>query len=139
MQGSVRKLVAVAVAIWLPLFSGNALAVSLAMEAMNVADLAVAAYPALVVEGDEPCPLHASAQQTHSAGGDQNQSGGMNDQHGSSCGNSGICHLACSGYMAPVPATIAVVPHFATPHELASTSFQSTELIPLDRPPLARA
>lgn len=132
MLHSTRKIVAVFIAIWLPLFSGNALAVAVAMQAMGGESHIV------VAQEGEQCPHHAAAQHTRYAA-DHDQSVDTQDQQNSSCGSSGICHLACSGYLAT--ATIAVVEAqpFALTYEPFSTPFRSIALTPLDPPPLARA
>ena len=133
MSHTVGKFVAVILAIWLPLFSGNALAVSVAMQAMTGSGHAV------VAEEGEHCLHHtAAAQHTQPSAADQDQSSGIQDQQDSSCGSSGICHLACCGYMATVSITVAEVQPFAVSYEPFATQFQSIAITPLDPPPLAR-
>lgn len=126
MLRSIKKFIAVFIAIWLPFFSGNALAVSVAMQAMAGDGHVVVAQEA------EHCSHHASA-----AG--QDQSAGLQDQQDSSCSGSGICHLACCGYMATVSIEVAEAQPFAISYVPSSTQFQSIALIPLDPPPLACA
>jgi hypothetical protein len=133
MTRSIKKFVAVFIAIWLPLFSGNALAVSVAMQAMNVDGQAV------VAQEGEQCPHHASATQHTQSVADQDQSAGLQDRQGSSCGSSGICHLACCGYIATESIEVAEAQPFTLTYELSLTQFQSIALTPLDPPPLARA
>ena len=129
---AIRKFVAVILAIWLPLFSGNALAVSVAMQAMSGGN-------AVVAQESEHCLHHASAvQHPQSSAANQDQSAGLQDQQDSSCGSSGICHLACCGYMATVSITVVEAQPFAMSYAPFSTHFQSIALIPLDPPPLAR-
>lgn len=135
-----RKFVAVLIAIWLPLFSGNVMAVSVAMQAMG-SDC----HPD-VIKQNEHHLQHASIVQYIQLAADQDQSAGLQDhQHSgcenqdSGCGNSGICHLACSGYMAAVSITVAIDQPLAQLFVSSSTSFKSVALTPLDPPPLTRA
>lgn len=123
MQRSTKKFVAVFIAIWLPLFSGNALAVSVAMQVMSGADHAVVA-----MEGEQ-CPHHVL---------NHDQSAGLQDQQNAGCGSTGICHLACCGYMATASIKVPVDQPFALSFAPASNQFQSIALTPLDPPPLAR-
>lgn len=133
MQHSNRKFVAVFITIWLPLFSGNALAVSVAMQAMSAAD-----HDVVAMEGEQ-CPHHHSvAQREQSSAADQDQSAGFQDQH-NSCGTSGICHLACCGYLAAISITVVGIQLFSQTFTPSSSQFQSIALTPLDPPPLARA
>lgn len=132
MSGHIRKFVAVFIAIWLPLFSGNALAVSVAMNAMGGVDHAVVA-----IEGEQ-CLHHAAADQ-HMPPAAADQSADTQDQQNTSCGSSGICHQACSGYIATESIEVAQAQPFALTYEPSLTQFQSIALTPLDPPPLARA
>lgn len=140
----IRKFIAVLIAIWLPLFSGNVLAVSIAMQAMD-SDC----HPAAVQQNEHQLH-HAQAAQHHQLAADQVQSADLpvdfqDQQHSgcenqdSGCGNSGICHLACSGYMAAVSITVAIDQPLAQLFVSSSTSFKSVALTPLDPPPLTRA
>lgn len=133
MSYHVKKFIAVFIALWLPLFSGNALAVSVAMKAMGGVDHAV------VAQKSEHCLHHATADQhTQPSAGDEIQSAGFQEQQGSACG-SDICHVACSGYMATVSITVAAAQLLALTYDPSSTKFQSIALTLLDPPPLARA
>jgi len=129
---SIKKFIAVSIAIWLPLFSGNVLAVSVAMQAMG-SDC----HPA-AVQQDEHQLHHAAAAQHYQDAVDQDQSFCMHDQQDSACGNTGICHLACSGYLAAASIKLVDVRPFAQSFTLSSTQFQSVAITPLDPPPLAR-
>lgn len=117
-----QKIIAVLFAIWLPLFSGSALAASVTMqmpaghcqdEAMQMADM----------DDMDMSDMHAMS--------------GDSDEHVPACNNCGVCHLACTAYlavptlnMAALPATLSVV----TPYLVAFHSFTSAPLLP---PPLA--
>lgn len=78
---------------------------------------------------------HEQGTMDHGASHDQSAA---QDQSDSSCTTCGVCHLACSGYLAvPEVATLnmpqgltAVTPYLFSFHSITST--------PLDPPPLAR-
>ncbi|MDO8294405.1 MAG: DUF2946 domain-containing protein [Gallionella sp.] len=120
-------------AIWLPLFSGNALAVSVAMQSMG------GDHHFVVVQQGEPDAHCASTMQQHThheqfAAG---QSAGHQGQPaGEDCGT---CHLACCGYMAAVSIEVMEAQLSARLFTLLSTQFRSITSTPLDPPPLARA
>lgn len=116
--------------LWLPLFSGSALAASLAMQAQQGSCHQVA------VQHDEDMSMHhhdvamdQAASHDHSA---------AQDQTDSSCNACGVCHLACSGYLA-VPGLAAPAMQQAgavtTPYVVSFHSITSTPLVP---PPLVR-
>lgn len=61
------------------------------------------------------------------------------DEHSPSCSACGVCHLACTGYLAmPGPDMVAMqsAARETTPYLVVFHSFISTPLLP---PPLARA
>lgn len=128
---SFRKFIAVLLAIWLPLFSGNALAVSVVMQTMG-GDC----HPA-VVQQDEHHLHHAAAAQHTQSALDQDQAN-LQDKQNSACENSGICHLACCGYMAIASINVAEAQPASQSFAPSSTQFQSIALTLLDPPPLAR-
>ena len=133
MSHAIGKFIAVILAIWLPLFSGNALAVSVAMQSMG------GDHRSIVVQQGEPDAHCASTMQqhTHPAQPAADQSPGHQGQPaGEDCGT---CHLACCGYMAAAPIEVMEAQPAARPFTLLSTQFQSITSIPLDPPPLARA
>ncbi len=110
--------------LWLPLFSGNALAASLAMQ-LQQGQSHEAEMAQMMMSGDQPC--------------DMADMGGTTDQHNSSCGSCGLCHLAYSAYLAVPAVTVVAVQtaaHESTPYLVAFVSFTSAPLVP---PPLARA
>ena len=125
MSSFVRKFIAVLLAIWLPLFSGGALAASVSMQIQNGS-------------------CHEAGMDTmqdmdehqHAMSHDQSPN---NDQDGTSCTACAVCHLACSGYLAMqgIAAVAAQVSaQTVTPYLV---SFHSITPIPLVPPPLARA
>jgi hypothetical protein len=130
-----RKVFAVLLAVWLPLFSGYALADSIVMQNMH---------------GD----CHGEQQITHSMQHDSamlqdmhhvqpaandHQSAGQQDSQNSTChDNCGVCQLACSGYFAVTAINVAAIEPSSQSFTLLSTEFQSATVAPLDPPPLAR-
>ena len=131
MSRSIRKFIAVLLAIWLPLFGGNALAGSVAMQSKG------GDCHAAVMQQNEHPLHHASAAQAQLAA-HHDMPSGHHDQPNSSCKNHAVCHLVCCGYVASSvlvivaaqPADRAFTPYLATPHTLTLPLF--------DPPPLAR-
>ncbi|HYR05714.1 MAG TPA: DUF2946 domain-containing protein [Gallionella sp.] len=124
-----RKFIAVILAIWLPLFSGNALAVSVAMQAMRGDCHSTAA------QQDE---LHcASTMQQHDdqLAADMDQSASQQGKAGDDCGT---CHLACCGYLAAASIEVMGAQLSALLFLTTTAQFQSITSTPLDPPPLAR-
>ena len=131
---SSRKFVAVLLAFWFPLFSGNALAVSVAMQSQQGEcqtvvvpqgeHQAAATHHAQLANPDLPIPHHQQHNQP--------------DQQDSSCKTCGVCHLACTGYMATAAIKMAADQPSALPFAPALPQFQSFTSAPLDPPPLAR-
>ncbi|HEX5338295.1 MAG TPA: DUF2946 domain-containing protein, partial [Gallionella sp.] len=124
-----RKFIAVLMLLWLPLFSGSALAASVSMQARTCHE---AAMQQEMQHADE-CDHHHDEVSTA-----QNQAT-SDDQQDSSCNACGVCHLACSGYLA-VQGIAAVAAQMSaqtvTPYVVSFHSITSTPLVP---PPLARA
>ena len=132
-----RKLVAVLLAVWLPLFSGNALAVSIAMQTES------GDCHAAVVQTNEHHSHHVSATHQHMQHTQlatiQDHSVGAHDQQDTSHKNCGVCHLACCGYMAAAAIEVAEIKPLAQLFAPSLTQFQSFTTAPLDPPPLVRA
>ena len=132
-----RQLVAVLLAIWLPLFSGNALAVSISMQTKS-GDCHVA-----VVQTNEHHSRHASTPDQHAQhfhlAAIRDRSAGAHDQKDSSHKDCSDCQLACCGYMATDAFEVAEIQPSSQLFILSSTQFQSFTTTPLDPPPLARA
>lgn len=137
-----RKFVAVVLALWFPLFSGNALAVSVAMQAMN-GDCRTAVTQQVSLPSQHDSVAHQHMHHAQQAG-DQDQAAAHQEQPNSSnyqqkspCNNCGVCQLACSGYLAPVTISVADDEPFSQSFILVSTQFQSVTLALLVPPPLA--
>jgi len=140
---TIKKFIAVLLAVWLPLFSGNALAVSVAMQSMS-GDCCTA-----VAQQDEHHAHHATSAHQHmrdvQIAATQDQSAKCHgpqavhqDQQNSPCNNCGVCHLACSGYMATAPIEVMEAQPSVLLFLSVSSQFQSITPTPLDPPPLAR-
>jgi hypothetical protein len=130
-----RKLVAVLLAVWFPLFSGNALAASISMQAVN-GDCHTA-------QTGEHHSHHVSTAHQHmqhmQLAANQAQNTEHHDQQNLSHKSCGVCQLACSGYLATAAITVAVAQPSALSFTFFSSQFQSFTSTPLDPPPLARA
>ena len=133
---SARKFVAVLLAIWLPLFSGNALAEAIAMHSQGGSCHAAAQQSAHYSHQTAAGHQHMH-QAPHAASHDMSAS--QHDQQDSSCVDHAVCHLACCGYAAG--STLVIVaeqqadrifaPYLDSPRSLTLPLF--------DPPPLVRA
>lgn len=134
MSRSLRKFVAVLLALWLPLFSGSVMAASLAMQLptgtphQQGCDMAE--------DGVMKDMAHDDACDDCVAAGDLPDRAAAHDHHDHQCASCGICHLACSGYLAmSATASLSVVPAGSAPSGYL-LSFESVTSIPLLPPPL---
>lgn len=120
MSHTARKFIAVLLAIWLPLFSGSALAASVSMQMphgfCHEMDLAAMQDMSDHQQSHDESPVH--------------------DQHGSSCTACGVCHLACSGYLGVQAINNPEVMQAAASVTPYLFSFHSITSIPLLPPPL---
>ncbi len=113
--------------LWLPLFSGNALAATISMQ-MQHGRCHEAAAPQAMAHG------HMDAHHQHHA-----DTAPTADEHGPSCSACGVCHLACTGYLGVHDIDLAAVQaptRETTPFLVVFDSFTSAPLVP---PPLVRA
>lgn len=113
--------------LWLPLFNGSALAASVSMQQQGGACHEAVASQAISQEAmGEHHQHHGEMPATA-------------DEQTPSCSSCGVCHLACTGYLA-VPSAQLVAVQAATsevtPYLVAFHSVTSAPLVP---PPLARA
>ncbi len=136
-----RQFIAVLLAIWLPLFSGNALAASIAMQFMGAG--CHVAQPGITQSGAQHSH-HGSSMDQHmqfadQSAGHQEQQNQQYDQPNLSHKNCGACQLACCGYLVTVTIEVAETRPLALSFTPSSTQFQSVVTTPLDPPPLARA
>ena len=122
-----NKFIAFVLAIWFPLFSGNAMAASVAMQSMGgECETGVA----------KNVEHHTSTH--HAASDNSKPSDPAPEQYKSSCKNCGVCHLACTGYMATAAIKVPADQPLAQSFALSASHFQSITTAPLDPPPLAR-
>jgi len=130
-----RKFVAVLLAVWLPLFSGYALADSIVMQNMH---------------GDCHGAQHVSHPSQHVSdfhqhmhhvqlADNEHQPAGQHDSQGTNHKNCGVCQIACSGYLAAVTIDVLEAQPSSQSFTLFSTQFQSFTSAPLVPPPLVRA
>lgn len=115
-----QKIIAVLFAIWLPLFSGSAMAASVAMQ-MH------AGHSQDAMMSD--CDMDDMDMSAHSD---------VADEHAPACDSCAVCHLACTAYLS-VPEIENIAVQIAasdiTPYLLTFSSHISAPLLP---PPLAR-
>lgn len=123
------KFIAVILALWLPLFSGNALAMSVAMRTTHHGSHSAVAAQQDALHCDSTAQQHA-----HHAAVAPDQSAG----HQSAAEECGVCHLACCGYLAVTSLEVTGGQPPATVFLPASAQFRSITSTPLDPPPLAR-
>jgi hypothetical protein len=126
-----KKFVAILLLLWLPLFSGNALAASVAMQmptSSHCHDEAMQMMPDMEMSDMEIGSHHPQHDKTPISV----------DEQSTSCKSCGVCHIACTGYLAmPSVPTVAVQNSACeiTPYLVSFRSITSAPLLP---PPLAR-
>lgn len=136
-----RKLIVVLLAIWLPLFTGNALAMSIVMQSAGEACHVKIAPQTMQHEQHAAGHQHDHMNVSMDMSGDMaaDQPSAHSDELGHSADkNCGICHLACCSYLAAVVGEMPSLPAVAQQFTLVALQFQSITLTPLDPPPLSR-
>jgi hypothetical protein len=126
---STRKFIAVIMLLWLPVFTGNALAASVFMQLPQGQ-----CHEAAMSHETMNMDMDMSDHQMH-----HGEMPAPADEHSPSCSACGVCHLACTGYLAVPGVEIADVQASAletTPYLVVFHSFTSAPLVP---PPLVRA
>jgi hypothetical protein len=121
-----RKFVAILLLLWLPLFTGNALAASVSMQLHQGSCHEVAVSQAMPgMDMEEQHQHHGEMPATA-------------DEKNPSCSTCSVCHLACTGYLV-VPSieftAVATVAREITPFLVSFISVTSAPIVP---PPLAR-
>jgi len=131
-----KKFIALLLAVWLPLFSGYALADSIIMQSVRMHGDCRFAHQATHSSQQDS----ASQQYMHHAqmNGNENQTTVSPDNKGSGCNNSGICQFSCNGYFVATNVNMAAVEPSTQSFMPFLTQFQSVTIAPLDPPPLAR-
>ncbi|HEY0665776.1 MAG TPA: DUF2946 family protein [Gallionella sp.] len=122
-----RKFVAVLMLLWLPLLSSSALATSVSMQ-LQQGGCHQASTP-VMSHGDmaEGMTGHHHDEMMASA-----------DEQGASCNACGVCHLACTGYLAVPAAQVVAMQLSAGEIAPCLVSFISFTSAPLNPPPLVR-
>jgi len=131
-----RKFVAVLLAVWLPMFSGYAMADSIVMQNMH-GDCHGAQQ--VTHPSQDVSDLH---QQMHHVQlvASEHQPAGQHDSQSPTCNDHcGVCQIACSGYLAAVTMVVVEALPSLQSFTLFSTQFQSFTSAPLVPPPLTRA
>ncbi len=126
MSRASRKFIAVIMLLWLPLFSGSALAATVSMQ-MGHGGCHEAAMPQTMAH-------HDMAGHHHHA-----DAPAPADRHAPACDTCGVCHLVCTGYLSVPGVALPAVQATAretTPYLLTFSSIASAPLVP---PPLVRA
>jgi hypothetical protein len=116
MSSTLRKTIAVLLAIWLPLFSGSALARSVAMQ----------------MEQGACHEMHAMQEMDSHHHAEPSSA----DQSGNQHGNCGVCHLACGGYLCVQEIKTIARAQIDDPLTPYLFSFNSISAAPLLPPPL---
>jgi len=122
-----RKLVAVLMLLWLPLSGGSALAASISMQLQHGGCTESAAMQAMAHED------MAAHHQHHE------QAPATTDTQDSACNDCGVCHLACTGYLAVPSAEMVAAQTPALESTPYLVDFHSHTSAPLVPPPLVRA
>ncbi len=137
MSLSLKKLIAVLLAIWLPLMTGNSLAASISMQLQQGSchEMDMVGVPSEEEHHHTGIDRHQSVtDQSPDQFSDQ-----FSGQQDTPCNNCGICHLACSGYLAVPDIKALTVPQSGSPLTPYLFSFHSITTLPLLPPPLTRA
>ena len=117
--------------LWLPLFSGNALAATISMQQAQGG-----CHEATASQTMPDMDMSMDMNEHHQHHGEMPSTA---DEHSPSCSACGVCHLACTGYLA-VPSVelvaLQTTVRESTPYLVVFHSFTSAPLVP---PPLARA
>jgi hypothetical protein len=128
-----RKFTAVLMLLWLPVFTGNALAASISMQMPTVDCHESVAEQSMSHEGMD---MNMDMSEHHMHHGEMPVPA---DQHSPSCDSCGVCHLACTGYLAVPGVITAAVQTAANETTPYLVFFKSVTSVPLLPPPLVRA
>jgi hypothetical protein len=122
-----RKFIAVLMLLWLPISTGSALAASVSMQLPQADCHKAAAMQAMSHDDMGMHHMHHGAMPAPA------------DRHEPSCNSCGVCHLACTGYLAVPGVTTAAVQTASRETTPYLVFFQSVTSVPLLPPPLVRA
>jgi hypothetical protein len=126
-----RKFLALFLLCWLPLFSGNALAESFAMQMSN-RDCSLASMKGSVAVQHGDATHHQ-----HFTGDDQD--GALPGDSDATCKGCGVCHFACSGFLAAIPDNTPSPASVAETYTVTPITFFSVVSPSIFRPPLSAA
>lgn len=112
--------------LWLPLFTGNALAAAVTMQMPHGSCQEVNAMQEMTHE--DMGEHHHADMQIPSSG----------DENGSSCSSCGICHVACTGYLAMPIVEMSMEQVDALHFTPYLATYQSVSSAPLTPPPSPR-
>jgi hypothetical protein len=122
---SCKKFVAILMLLWLPFINGSAFAASVSMQLpQTISHYAVEQTMSHEKMGEHHMHLGTMLDTT--------------DEHGSSCSTCGVCHLACTGYMAVPGVTMDTVQTASRETIPYLVEFHSFSTVPLLPPPLVR-
>ncbi len=128
-----RKFIAVLMLLWLPVFTGSALAASVLMQLpQNGCNSAAMSHETVDMSAMDMSAVGTDCEhRTH-----QGEMPAPAGDHG----NCGVCHLACTAYLAVVPSAEKFAAQAAARETIPYlVVFNSVTTIPLLPPPLARA
>ncbi len=140
-----RKIIAALLALWLPLFSGSVLAASISMqfhagqlnsEKIHSEQTVNDAYLDIAVPNAQQTIQHGDSCEQQSVGFSDTHTS-SHDHHDNKCTACGICHLACSGYLAVSDLSGLTQQQLEAPEAIYLLSFNSITSPFLLPPPLA--
>lgn len=123
MTRSARKFVAMLMLLWLPIFTGSALAATVSMQLPHGS-----CHEAQTM-------MHGDTHEHHPHHREQAPA----DEHAPSCNTCGVCHLACTGYLAVPSTELAAVSTGTADITPYLVAFRSVTFAPLVPPPLVSA
>lgn len=119
MHNTFRKFVAILMLLWLPLFSGSALAATVSMQMQSGS-----------------CHDEFMHMSDMDMGAQHDEMPATDEHDSSSC--SSVCHLACTGYLVVPTMALVAVQTFSSVVTPYLVSFRSITFAPLLPPPLVR-
>ena len=135
---TLKQFIAVLMAVWLPLFSGSALATAVPMQMTRGDCHPVAAQTDEHVLHHDTFLHHHASQHNDQTASSQGHADGQQDQQNSSCKNCSVCHFACSGYLVTAAIDASEILLSSQKYHASPVLFQSYSSAPLDPPPLSR-
>jgi hypothetical protein len=122
-----RKIIAVLMLLWLPLFIGNALAAMVSMQ----------------MQQGKCHETPGARMMSHDSMGEHHMNLGKTpattDEHSPSCSAGGVCHLACTGFLAAPSQSLVTIQIASSETILFLVAFRSFTSTPLVPPPHVHA